>query len=110
MRIMASRAGHLRRAGTELIIAPLARADRASARIARRAKPAFPRPWIMREQDGVALRAGVIDPLRLRAGLTVRRRDADQRADRGERRLHGRLLRVLARAVVARLASDAQLD
>src|SRR5262249_47119871 len=109
VRIVARRTRHLRRASAELVIATLAGADRAAARVLA-ALATFPRPRVVAEQHRVALRAGVVDPLRARAGLPARRRDPDDRALHLERRQPGRLGGVLLRAVVAGLAADAELD
>ena len=72
---------------------------------------ALPRPRIVREQHRVALRAGVVDPLRAscrsgRGGGAT----PNERRRLLERRLHRRVRRVIARAVVAGLAADAELD
>ena len=111
VRIVARGARHLRRAAAELEVAALARVGRAAARMLRPARPPSHVHGVVREQHRVALRAGAVDPLRARAGLA---RAAASRRTSGlcgsNVGTHRRIRRVLARAVVARLAADAELD
>src|SRR5580658_2227900 len=103
---MASRASHGSRTAPQQIVATLARADVASARLDR-AATAFPREGISRKEGLMALRTDSVDLARPRWS---RKRDIEPWRFRNEGRGHADIARVLPRAAVARLTSDADLD
>src|SRR5204863_3645008 len=109
VRVVAGRARHLRGAAAELEVAAFAGVRRAAAGVLV-AIAALPRPRVAREQHGVALRAGLVDPLRARSVLALRRRHLDEAALQREAGLLRGVLRMGGGAVVAGLAADAELD
>ena len=113
VRIVAGRTRHLAPALAEQEIARLARGDAAAAG-ARQVTTlaALPRPRVAREQHLVTARARAVLPLGGRQRRVRRRRrlQPQQRAARLERRQAVRIVGVLARATMAGLAADADLD